>query len=171
MTAKEIFRSRLKEQIDVLTLQYESSRLLPDSLFENLEANPISKPVDMPSANVFKLYQPPPKTIPELPDGIVNISEYGVSKQLLLSIIRNNGKSIQKGDVIEIFAERSGKSTIEITNTVTNGLSSLKDEGLIIGYKPAGLKFKGLFWSLKEWWKDDKILQQYEPYSEKLKYL
>ena len=118
----------------------------------------------MPSANVYKAKVKTDNT--ELPDGIVDTSLYGISKKLLLTIFKENGKPLHKGEILEIFADRAGKSTKDVYNTVTNGLSTLNEDRYIIGYKPVGMKFKGKLWGLKEWFNNGQIKPEYNPFPE-----
>lgn len=186
MTAKEQFLQKILLEIQKLQRAYDLNKDLPDYMFESTPVI-ISKPIDRVSANVAPLNGPPGSQIAKYLDKVrvemadyelqkklgksVDTTQYGATKKLLLDILRERGKSMQKIEISEEFAERSGKTVAELANSITNGLAGLKEEGLVRGYKPAGLKFKGLFWALSEWFEGDKIKLEHEPYSGKLKSL
>jgi hypothetical protein len=169
MTAKESFLNSLLNQIQTLQTAYEFNKSLPDSVFEGMIAvqqpsknQTISKAIDKPSANVQRL--------PVYFGGgsMVNTtnqqSEYGINKRTLIKILEDEGKAMVKWNIQSRFAELLGKSTEEVLNTVTNTLATLKEDGTIEGYKPEGLKFKGQFWGLSEWFVNGFIKEQYSPF-------
>lgn len=173
MTAKEIFLNNILHEIDVLQTAYNNTKDLPDSLFELMK--PISKPVNKPTANGFP-------SLHKLKDAIdtnpikffesnnlkpqIDISEYGANKKLILDILKAEGMAMVKWNITARFAEMSGKPKEEISETVTNAISALKMDKLIIGYKPKGLVFKGLFWGLSEWFNGENIKSDYSPYKQ-----
>lgn len=170
MTAKEIFLSRIELQIKSLQDAYEYNKNLPDSLFENLV--PVSNAVDKPTANVTKTlidnsvlnFQQLKYVSKDFQQTLSKEYEYGQNKKMLISILTDEGKAMVKWNITKKFAELSGKSVEEVTNTITNTLATLNSDRTIIGYKPEGLKFKGYFWGLSHWFKHGIILPEYAPF-------
>jgi len=151
MNAKQIFIQRMEEHIQAMQDALERNKSVPDSLFENLPS--ISPQAAFNTANVA----PKPKR-----------EEYGKNKKVVLEIFGEAKKALKKMDVATKFSEKTGRTMSDSVRTVTNALSSLHDEHLIRGYKPAGLKFKGQYWTLPEWWDNDVIKLEYEPYGRRL---
>lgn len=163
MTKKESFLKSILDQISMLQKAYDYNNALPDYIFENLQ------PIGLPS-HISGSTDEPIK-VKEEGGGL----EYGENKRLILKILAENGKAMLKSQIVHKFLDEVVMPEKMALNAVTNALSSLTIDKEIKGYKPAGLKFKGLFWTLSEWWitdlKSDKerLPMQYEPYSGKIK--
>lgn len=159
MNAKEQFLKKLKDQIKVLQDAYEYNSSLPVSFFENLMGNdtkpglPVSKPLLHPTVR---------------PDKYIDVSEYGANRRLIIDILRTEGVGMVKWNIASRFAELTGKRKEEIDHMITNGLSGLKHEGSVKAYKPAGLKFKGFFWTLSHWWDGDNLKKDHRPFQGKV---
>ncbi|MGF2412236.1 hypothetical protein [Ferruginibacter sp.] len=174
MTSKEAFLNRILEQIQTLQSAYEFNKGLPDSLFDSLPSasNSIQKnilhnhpsltsiQINKPSANVQRI-----NTIKSpAASAYGQQQDYGINKRTLIQILHDEGKAMVKWNIQTRFAEMLGKTTDEVLNTVTNTIATLKEDGTIIGYKPQGLKFKGQFWGLSEWYENGIIKEQYSPF-------
>lgn len=156
MTKKETFLNSILDQIKVLQLAYDTNKNLPEYIFENMQG------ITLP-ANVEKNIE----TIePAKEDGAA--LEYGLNKKTILKVLGDNKKAMLKADILDKFLDNVVMPQKMAINAVTNSLAALSQEETIKGYKPAGLKFKGKFWTLAEWWENGKLPIQYEPYSGKL---
>lgn len=153
MNRKETFLNSILDQIKVLQLAYDTNKNLPDYIFDNMQS--ISLP-----ENVVKNIE---TVEPKKEDGAA--LEYGANKKWVLKILEDNNKAMLKADIVDKFLEHVVMPETMAMSTVTNSLAALSQEETIKGYKPAGLKFKGKFWTLGEWWQDGKLPLQYEPYS------
>lgn len=165
MNAKEIFIKRIEDQLKVLQDALEYNRSLPVSFFENLQLSPA---VDAPTANAFKSLD---KGSTVRPDKYIDVSDYGANRRLIIEILKAEGVGMVKWNIAARFAELTGKSKEEVANMVTNGISGLNQEGSIVGYKPDGLKFKGFFWTLPQWWENQQLKAHHKPFQGMVKSL
>ena len=163
MNAKEQFLKRIKDQIKVLQDAYEYNSTLPDHFFDNMLFVANDKPsLDVAKAGTHSTVRP---------DKYVDVSEYGANRRLIIDILRTEGVGMVKWNIASRFAELTGKKQEEIDAMITNGISGLKQEGSIKGYKPEGLRFKGFFWTLSHWWDGDTLKKQHRPFQGKVSQL
>lgn len=163
MNAKEHFLKKITDQIKILQDAYEYNSSLPASFFENMifvadksHLLDVSKPH---TASTVR------------PDKYVDVSEYGANRRLIIEILRTEGVGMVKWNIASRFAELTGKKREEIDSMITNGISGLKQEGSIKGYKPEGLRFKGFFWTLSHWWVGDTLKKEHRPFQGKVSQL
>jgi len=159
MNKKETFLNSILDQIKVLQQAYDANKNLPEYIFENMQS--ISLPSNV--ANNIETIEPKKK------DGLQ--LEYGENKKTVIKILEDNQRAMLKSDIINGYMDELIMPESMAINSVTNSLAALSKDGIIKGHKPAGLKFKGKFWTLAEWWQDGKLPLQYEPYGGKLKQL
>ncbi|MEO9021060.1 MAG: hypothetical protein ABI237_07615 [Ginsengibacter sp.] len=164
MNKKESFLNSILDQIKILQLAYDSNKNLPDYIFENMQD------ISLPTNVTKNIGTEEPLKLKD--DG--ETLEYGENKRLILKILRDNNKAMLKGEIVDKFLEVAKMPETMAINAVTNGLAAMSNDGEVIGYKPAGLKFRGKFWTLNEWWITDlktnkkRLPLQYEPYSGKI---
>lgn len=190
MTSKEIFLSRIQQQIKSLQDTYNYNKDLPDSMFENLTPQ-ISAPPQKPGtlgdalvkiANSIQPFKPNPAlqaineslkmaaslnnstySINDMRDSEETKSDYGRNRKLIMRILMDEKKAMLKWDITKRFSEIVDKPIGDVTNVVTNALAGLTTDKAVRGYKPKGLKFKGLFWGLPSWFDGDNILPDFAP--------
>ena len=86
---------------------------------------------------------------------------YGSNRKIVLEIIRTEGKAMLKSAIVQKFEEITGLK--DQNGVVTTAISSLNFSHVLIGYKPEGAKFRGLYWTLKTWWVNDKLAEEHKP--------
>ena len=164
MTKKEAFLNSISEQINILQQAYNYNKALPDYIFETLQD------ISLPASIERNITKEEPVKVNEESGSL----EYGENKRLVLKILNDKNKAMLKAEILKKFTEEVVMPEKLALNAVTNALAALNRDHEVKGYKPAGLKFKGLFWTLENWWitdfKTNKVSLpiQYEPYSGKL---
>lgn len=126
-----------------------------DDIFETVFAD-LLKEVERPLILQEPIkYAPPPSSV-VIPDG------HGKNKRTLIAALKSFNRPAQKSEIVKFF-EDNGYT--DATTIVTNSIVQLKDDGKIIGHKH-GLKFKGLLWSLREWWENGELKPEYAQFPE-----
>jgi hypothetical protein len=159
MNKKETFLNSILDQIKVLQQAYDANKNLPDYIFENIQSLKLPENVEKNVVVIDAKKQ----------DGAA--LEYGENKKTVIRILEEKQRAMLKAEIVDEYMNDWVVPENMAINAVTNSLAALSQDGIIKGHKPAGLKFKGKFWTLSEWWQDGKLPLQYEPYAGKLKQL
>lgn len=137
---------------------------IPDNVFDDIFETVFSdliKEVEKPLSLTKNDTVPP-----SIHKTTTNNTDYGKNKRTLIAAIRHHNRPTQKSELVKYF-EDNGYSNA--SRVVTNAIVQLQDGGKIIGSKH-GLKFKGLLWSLREWWEDGELKSEYAKFPETLSY-
>lgn len=159
MTSKENFLRNigakiqaLKSELAKLENAYKVNSEISDEVFNMMfgEGAPIKEEVVRQERTQ---YQAPADT-----------SEYGAIKKLVLQIIKNGGRAISKRKIVGRYASMIHSNKDE-TNAVTNALSALLKDRIIISYRYDQIRIKGKFWALRDWMSptEDNVKMPYRP--------
>ena len=144
MTAKDTFLKKILVKIETYKAAYEYNKNLPDDFFEDLQS-------DATTTAIATVSNPAYSSIIDhgSDSGQDIISEYGKNKKTVLQILSTRKSPLLKTQIILDFERITGqKQAIDI---VTNALTALKSDGVVMGYKPNGLRFRGYYWGLVDW--------------------
>ena len=86
-------------------------------------------------------------------------NEYGKNKKTVVDALHSFQRPLKKSEIVDFF-EQNGY--IDPTQIVTNAIVALKADNKIKGYKPHGVKFRGLLWTLKKWWENGELKAEYD---------
>lgn len=137
---------------------------IPDNVFDDIFETVFSdliKEVEKPFS-LSKNDTPP--VHPIIKDNATSNNDYGKNKRTLIAAIRHHNRPTQKSELVKFFEENGYSNASRV---VTNAIVQLQEGGKIIGHKH-GLKFKGLLWSLREWWENGELKSEYAKFPETL---
>lgn len=151
MSPKEIFLKKIQDQITVLEQAYSYNKQLPDLFFEGL-AIPTSSLVSIPEAQ-------PIQQTPLFEENKTD-AEYGFYKKMVVKILKEKKVAMLKSQIVKEATKITGK---EETGSITNAITGLSTDGVVKGYKPEGIKVRGNYWTLSNWWENEQLQSEYEP--------
>jgi hypothetical protein len=165
-TAKETFLNAIKEQIASLEKAYNSTKDLPDNIFEviygTINHHDIGKHnIAPPQTNGVPV--PPQQKNAETTKETAEDNNASRRQQVFM-IIKNENRAIQKREIVKRFAELTGKSLEEAEKTVTYALSGLGNDKYIKRYNPSTTgNVKAGYWTLPAWWDGNVLKDEHKP--------
>lgn len=153
MDAKETFLNKILAEIEVLKSAYEHNKRLPASFFEYTKSDSV------PSLPISNVPSPQPEIISN--NNNDGSEEYGFYKKLAFQIIKEAGKALLKADIHDRATKILNKEVS--VQTITNALTGLQADTIIIGYKDPQVKVRGNYWGLSEWFVNGKIKTEHRP--------
>lgn len=91
------------------------------------------------------------------------IDEWGGKKRIVLEILTAKGKVMLKEDIVKEVERLTGAKDQEAP--VTNALTALRIEYKVRGEKIGGIKIRGKFWGLAEWYDaKGRLKNEFNPY-------
>jgi hypothetical protein len=152
MTNKELFLNTILAEISTLQEAYNASKNLPDRVFDTLYSSITNHDIGK-----YNIAQPIPT------NGTIHHKQnkFSGNKGVVYDIIFSEGRAIRKRDILIKFQALCPKVKTPV-NAITFALSGLRTDNEIRSYNPTK-GVKSGYWTLKEWWEGDKLLEKYLP--------
>ncbi len=141
-----------------LLLVADSLELLSDEMFDRLFPNGSHPAIIQSNESQYSKYVVPASASSETTE---SLEGWGDKKRIVLEIISEKERALLKNQIVEEFEYRT--MTTDQENTVTNALTALRVDGKIEGGKVKGIKFRGKYWGLPEWFENEELKEQFIP--------
>lgn len=166
MSNKQKYISVIRAKIAELQKAEDAISGLPDKVFDDIFGSSITNMVN--DVNKPLIANSVTSQVKNTATAIrlkASDEEYGKNKKTVLNALKSFGRPLTKSELVNFFEQNGYTDPSQI---VTNAIVALKDDNKIKGYKPHGLRFRGLLWTLKEWWDNGELKAEYNKLSPSL---
>ena len=157
MSNKQKYIEVIDGKIAQLRKAKEGILAIPESIFDDIVETVFSdlvKDIEKP----ITINKPLPNSNYAATTIITSDNGYGRNKQTVIEALLDFNRPVKKSELVRYF---ESKGYVDPTQVITNAIVALKNDGKIKGYKPNGVRFKGLLWTLKKWWENGELKPEY----------